>query len=51
MYPFSTKNQETPQDIPENEQDDSIKFAEAMYGDIALISTINELNDLRNTEK
>jgi len=51
MVPFSTKPQEPPQDTPENEQDDSITFAEAMHGDIAIISTINELNDLRNAEK
>ncbi len=50
MVPFSTKSQETSQEPLENEQDDSIKFAEAMYGDIALISTINELNELRNAE-
>ena len=46
MFPFTAAKQTT--DTNQNKDFDiSVKSLEAMQGDQALISTVNELNDLR----
>ena len=48
MYPFDTNKTDNDIEAPKTEFEDSLMSSEAMQGDEALISKINELNDLRS---
>lgn len=47
MYPFNTEQKDKHIEQPTNELEDSLISSEAIQGDVALISRIKELNDLR----
>lgn len=48
MYPFDTDKTDNEIETQKNEIEDSLMSSEAIQGDEALISKINELNDLRS---
>jgi len=50
MFPFITNNPSKDTNTQGNDTDDVISSSEAIQGDEALITTINELNELRNFE-
>jgi len=49
MFPFTTAKQTT-DNTQNKDSDEVVTSLEAMQGDKALISTVNELNELRNDE-
>lgn len=49
MFPF-TAAKPTKDNSQNNDSDEIVKSLEAMQGDKALISTVNELNELRKDE-
>lgn len=48
MYPFQTKHKEENTKPEHIDPDESVNLSEAFQGDEALISMINELNELRS---
>jgi len=50
MYPFSTTNSENKSNPINDDLEETLNSSEAIQGDEAVISAINELNNLRNEE-